>query len=269
MGESVRKGDLGLKGNTVGQVNAALHPGHTTQRNGAGLATAMWVLPSQLVHRKEVADGAAPQIHPHRWVGPGSDLWGWGSAQAPPSTFPPPESPFLPPSEHLQTSHANNAFAFPKLRAGEKADEEGALGSRPPPHSELSGPGGCEQMGGSGCAGLEISRPEVPLGPMWEEMKGPPRHLKTSQNAQNETMPSSPVLLGWTLRHLQGPGLPRGPDHLQEEEGGRAGQLPPFSPDSSPRTGHITGPRTRPGRLPTESTRDTGAAALLGGPAHA
>lgn len=43
---------------------------------------------------------------------------------------------------------------------------------------------------------------------------------------------------------------------------GRAGQLPPFSPDSSPRTGHITGPRTGPGRLPAELTRDTGAAAL-------
>lgn len=165
---------------------------------------------------------------------------------------------------HMQTM----LLHFLNSELGKRQMRKALLAAARPPHSELSGPGGCEQMGGSGCAGLEISRPEVPLGPMWEEMKGPPRHLKTSQNAQNETMPSSPVLLGWTLRHLQGPGLPRGPDHLQEEEGGRAGQLPPFSPDSSPRTGH-TGPRTRPGRLPTESTRDTGAAALLGGPAHA
>lgn len=73
---------------------------------------------------------------------------------------------------------------------------------------------------------------------MWEEIKGPPRHLQTGQNAQKATMPSFPVLLGWTPCHV----LPRGPDHLQEGEGERAGQLPqsekvPFSPDSSPELG--------------------------------
>lgn len=166
--------------------------------------------------------------------------------------------------------NASNAFVFPKLRAGEKADEEGALGSRPPPLSELSGPGGCEQMGGSGCAGLETSRPEVPLGPMWEEMKGPPRHLKSSQNAQNETMPSSPVLLGWTLRHLQGPGLPRGPDHLQEEEGAGLASFHPSVQTHPPELG--TSLDRRPGQEGCPLSRPVTPGQppyRKGGPAHA
>lgn len=49
--------------------------------------------------------------------------------------------------------NANNAFAFPTLRAGEKADEEGALGSHPPPSQSCQGQVGVSTWEAQGVQG--------------------------------------------------------------------------------------------------------------------
>lgn len=79
---------------------------------------------------------------------------------------------------------------------------------------------------------------------MWE-LEGPHTAAQRPEGA-DATLLSSLVLLGWTTRHVQGPALPRGPEHPRRACGHRTGQLPvgekgPFGPDVTPSTGRVSG----------------------------